>query len=163
MSTIRCVIPVTLLLLAACAPPPDYVTKQGAHVYDSHGLVDALSIDYWIDCVSDCTSADRERVQRVNDVMNDATITILRADEVEGACHSQYANGDTGGCADAAAKDILVGFFPCDSAHSTAGELAHEIGHLLGYHHDELGQGAPWYANAYTPSVARLVDHAVCD
>lgn len=145
---------IALSAFAAClncaAPAPDYVTTSGVGVYDPAELSSAAEVQAWIDVIEAQAPADP-----VAAVLEGATITLDPDAYLDAA---EVTTGEAVGTS----RSILLAWRECDVAWPTAGALAHEVGHLLGYHHDAYGVGPPWFYGATNTTMETSVGLEVC-
>jgi hypothetical protein len=148
-------IPLALTFATACAPAPDYVTTSGLGVYDPSHLSSADEIESWIQVTTQLAPSDPNRVRSVADVVHGATLQIYDYPTVP-SCNGPGDIGCTAGA------DMEIAWRACSDPGPSPGILAHEIGHLLGYQHDDRGVGLPWFRSADTPSVEDEANKSIC-
>ena len=146
-------------LVAACAPPPDYTTSSGVAVYDSAKRTNADEVQAWLEIIAERAPKDDSRVRSFADVYDGATLTIADQKEVVETC---VRSEKSRACSNGATKSILLYWEDCPASFNTASTLAHEIGHLMGYKHNEQSEGAPWFFNLQSRAVELLVGKDVC-
>lgn len=149
---------VVMVCGAACMPPPDYTTTSGVDVYDSEHRSSAEEVQAWLEIIIEKAPEDEARVRTFKEVYDGTTITITSEEEVSATCVRRHSAA----CAVGATKNILVPWLECPLYLNTASALGHEVGHLMGYHHDEGGKGGPWFDSETKAGVQFYVYKDVC-
>lgn len=124
------------LTLGACAAPaPDYVLDSGVGVIDDSGHASREWLEAVFAEVHDLADADaQDRWSKL-----DGMLLVVRASRADLGC----TDDNVVGCASPTGV-IEVAWIECTGWHqNTAGAIAHELGHQLGYEHTHV----PWFGN----------------
>ena len=130
----------------ACAePPPDYILDSGMGVYDPHHMSNKTELDVIVNLIIQL-APEAER-PKILPFLSYGTLTIdpnktLKEEQCGKADNEEE---ETVGCA-SGGGDILVAWRTCEDYYPTAGIMAHEIGHIIGY----WDHTNPWFGEDYS-------------
>ena len=116
----------------ACAESPDYILDSGMGVYDPQHMSNKIELDVIVDLIIQL-APEAER-PKILPVLSYATLTIdpNKTLKEEQCGKTKNKEVELIGCA-YEDGDIFVAWRTCEVDFPTAGIIAHEIGHIIGY------------------------------